>query len=776
MTLEIGILFALLVVMVFLFLTEKLPVDLTAFSGLVILVFMGYVTPDEAFTGFASSAVITMLSIFIVGASLLHTGIADIVGGWIHEWVGSREIHLIVVIMLVSALLSAFMNNIAATAVLMPAVASLAKRAQIPPSRLFMSLSFSAILGGTTTLIGTPPNILAAEMLSKAGLEPFELFDYTPIGLILVVVGILFMATIGRKLLPDRVIRSEGLDDTDLAHVYSLHERMFTFQIPKDSGLAGKTIAESKLASQLGIRVVGITREQKRRLAPDPGTVLKSGDVLLVKGRLEEFREILRVQGVRVEKTSRDELPPVIPGTTGVSARISAESELVGKSLKEVRFREKYGFVVIGIVRGEEVRRSQLVRETLAKGDVILGLGPEKKIESLKEHADFEDVEVGFVTLGLLGSHLYMLRIPEGSPLDRSTIAESKMGERFGLTIAGIVRGDETLLAVSSRERILAGDKLLIIGEPSKVIQMLELGEVQLESSVSEPELESEEIGVAEATVAPRSLLAGKTPKDLAFRDRYGLQILAIWREGRLIRTGIASRRLKFGDALLLHGPRKKLHQLGADPDFVLLGEGKKAVRRISKAPFAFAGLLLMIGLVVTGFQPIHVAAFTAATFIILTGAITMEESYRAIEWRVIFLVAAIMPVSFAMERTGAAQMLAEGVSELAGPLGPYVVLASLVTLSSLLSQGLDGAPAVVLLAPVVTQAAVQLGISPYPLMMGVGIAASAAFMTPFSHKANLLVMGAGDYRSMDYVKVGTPLTVVLIILMVLTVPVFFPF
>ncbi|MGB5814257.1 MAG: SLC13 family permease, partial [Thermoanaerobaculia bacterium] len=149
---------------------------------------------------------------------------------------------------------------------------------------------------------------------------------------------------------------------------------------------------------------------------------------------------------------------------------------------------------------------------------------------------------------------------------------------------------------------------------------------------------------------------------------------------------------------------------------------------------------------------------------------------YRAIEWRAIFLVAAVLPVGLAMERTGAAQLLADSVAEIAGPMGPYAILGALVVLASLLSQGLDGAPAVVLLAPVVLQTAQTLGLSPYPLMMGVSLAASAAFMTPFSHKANLLVMGAGGYRSSDYLKVGTPLTLLLFVLLIVLVPVFFPF
>ena len=160
--------------------TEKLPVDLTAFLGLVVLLFGWLSEPSEAFTGFSSPAVITMLSVFIVGAALLETGVADLIGGRIHRIVGDSEVRLIAVLMLVCGVLSAFMNNIAATAVLMPAVAAIAHRSGLAPSRLFMPLAFGAILGGTTTLVGTPPNIVAAQVMAERGMEPFSLFDFTP--------------------------------------------------------------------------------------------------------------------------------------------------------------------------------------------------------------------------------------------------------------------------------------------------------------------------------------------------------------------------------------------------------------------------------------------------------------------------------------------------------------------------------------------------------------------------------------------------------------------
>jgi di/tricarboxylate transporter len=190
----------------------------------------------------------------------------------------------------------------------------------------------------------------------------------------------------------------------------------------------------------------------------------------------------------------------------------------------------------------------------------------------------------------------------------------------------------------------------------------------------------------------------------------------------------------------------------------------------------AIGALVVMILMVVTGYMPIQVAAFTAATLVALFGAVTMEEAYRAVEWKAIFLVAAILPVGLAIERTGAAALASSAVTTYAGPYGPYGIMTGLVALASLLSQALDGAPAVVLMAPIVIPVAEQLGISVHSLMMAVALAASAAFMTPFSHKANLLVMGAGGYKVVDYLKVGTPLTVILLVLMVLLVPIFFPF
>ena len=774
MTFEIAFLFAVLAAMVFLFLTERLPVELTAFAGLAVLIFTGYLGPDEAFTGFASPAVITMLSVFLLSGGLQQTGVAEMVGDRLSGLGRGRELPLVAVIMVVGGTLSAFMNNVAATAVLLPAIASVARRSGIAPSRLFMPLAFGAILGGTTTLVGTPPNILAAEVLDDQGLEPFTLFDFTPLGLALVAVGIVYMLTVGRKLLPERSPESAA-GRGDLSRVYRIRERLFSIQVPEGSPLDGRSLRETRLGTALRVQVVAVVRGGKRRLAPEPDLELRGGDLLLVEGELEALRELLGLQGVEVEAE-----PPPLEATAGrveaAAVEVPDGSELAGLSLAEIDFRERYGAVVARVERGGDVFHQDLARLPLEGGDRLLVLSPADRVEALKDRPELRVVDRGQKLLEDLGESLFLLRVPAGSPLAGSSVRSTRIGELVGLTVVGVVREGQAHLAVAPDEPIEEGDRLLVSGEPARILALLQLGELEPAAETPVEELESEDVGVAEAVIAPRSEAADHTLEELSFRERYGLQVLAIWREGEAIHTGLPQTRLRFGDALLLQGPREKIDLLASDPDFVVLSEGSRPPRRTRKAPLALAALGVMVGLVVADLFPIHVAAFAAAVVVLLGRAITMEEGYRVIEWRAIFLVAAILPVGIAMERTGAAMLLAQTVTGGAGGLGPYAVLGALVLLSSMLSQGLDGAPTVVLLGPVVVHTAEVMAVSPYPLMMGVGLAASAAFMTPFSHKANLLVMGAGAYRVSDYLRVGTPLTVVVLVLLTAMVPVFFPF
>ena len=775
MTWEIAFLILLLVVMAYLFLTAKLPVDLTAFLGLTVLILGGYVGPTEAFTGFASPAVITMLGIFVISAALLYTGIADMVASKVYTLVGGKEIPLIITLMLVSGVLSAFMNNIAATAVLMPAVAGIARRSGLSASRLMMPLAFGSILGGTTTMVGTPPNIVAATILSEQGLEPFGLFDFTPIGVLLLLAGVLFMITLGRKLLPDRQAGPGETETTDLTHIYHLEERLFTIRLPRESALDNLSLAEANLSGALGIQVVSILRQGSRNFVPKADTRLKGGDVLLVEGRLSDLEDIIRVGDVELRPTTTRQIPRPMRGFTAIRAEVREDSGLVGKSPREAQFRERYQVVIVGIERGTETLREGLGSESLEAGDWIIALGARSELYKMQSDPDFRVQNLGLAALRSLEGYMSVIRIPPGSSLVGSTVGGSRLGELVGVTIGAIIRDDVTRLAVQPDEVIEAGDGLLVACDRARVEHLVRIGDIQVDARAGEMGLETEEFGIVEVALAPRSAVVGKRLRDLEFRNRYGLQLLAVWRDGKSIYTGLADLVFKLGDALLVQGSWERIRLLGSNPDFVVLSAEGLTPRRRQKAPLALGALLLMVGLVVFGIEPIHVAAFISASLVLLFRTVTMEEAYRAIEWRTIFLVAAVLPVGFAMERTGAAHLLVEQVGDVIGPLGNYAILVALVLLASLLSQALDGAPAVVLLAPVALETAAQLGMNPYAAMMGVSLAASAAFMTPFSHKANLLVMGAGGYRSIDYARVGSPLTVVVLAIVVALVPFFYP-
>ncbi len=776
MTLQIGGLFVLLAVMVYLFLTERLPVDLTAFLGLVVLIFAGYVTADEAFQGFSSPAVITMLSVFIVGAALLETGVADLIGDRLYRLVGDSETRLLVTLMLVAGVLSAFMNNIAATAVLMPAVAAVAPRAGLAPSRLFMPLAFGAILGGTTTLVGTPPNIVAAQMMADRGLEPFQLFDFTPVGLAIMALGVVFMLTVGKRLLPADTGRGPAAPEgEDLSQIYQLEDRLFSLQLPASTALDGRTLAETRLGNTLGFKVVSIQRGDEQ-LVPDGATRLRGGDVLIVDGEVSNVREFLEMEQLDVHPMKMDGLPRVSPDVNGIRVAVETGGSLAGSTLRQLAFRGRFGVVVLAIRHRGQLYTDHLAEQTLRLGDEVLAIGRDEDLERFASEPGWSVVETGVSAVADLQERLCVIEVPPGSGLVDSTISASRLSEIVGLTVAGVIRDEETRLMISPSDTIRAGDRLLLAADPQAVVALADAGEVEIGPLVGRELLESDQAAMVEAAVAPRSAADGRTLEELEFQHRHGLLALALWREGHPIHADLARVPLRFGDALLLHGPPDKITRLASEPDFVVLSATERAIRRTAKAPLALGGLLLMIVLVATGLQPIHVAAFTAASLVLLAGALTMREAYRAIEWRAIFLVAAVLPVGFAMERSGAAGFLADSVVSTAGSLGPHAVLAALIVLASLLSQGLDGAPAVVLMAPVVFEMAGRLQLSPYPLMMGVSLAASAAFMTPFSHKANLLVMGAGGYRSRDYLRVGTPLTLILLVLLVLLVPVFFPF
>ncbi|MGQ9490691.1 MAG: SLC13 family permease [Anaerolineae bacterium] len=600
MTPEIGLVLGIIAAAIVLFATEKLRVDLVALLVLLALALTGLIGPTEVFSGFASPAVITVWAVYIVSQGLFKTGVADFLGERIIRVAGTSEPRLVAITMLTCGTMSAFMNNIGATAMLLPAVVGISRQARIPLSKLLIPLSFASLMGGNLTLIGTPPNILANDLLQKRGLPGFTFFDYTPMGLIVFGSGILYMVLLGRHLLPVRRSTPAGQSAT----LEPLRAYVSEVRVPAGSPLVGQTLLQSRLGADYDLTVISILRERAgpgelaaRNLAPNRDTVLEADDLLLIEGRIEAL-----------------------------------------------------------------MRACQSLKLT---------------IEAQRK-------------LGLPGS-------------------------------------------------------------------------------------DARQICTVEATLAPRSPIAGHTLRGLQFRDRYGFTALAIWRHGEVITERIRDVRLRFGDTLLLQGPCHRLAALQAGNEFLVLEPVDLALRKSAQVPFALAALATVLLLATVVKLPIALAMVIGAVLMILTGCLTMDEAYQSIEWRSVFLIAGMLPLGLAMESTGTARFLADQVIGVMGPLGPLGVLAGIYLLASVTTEPMSNAAAALLIVPIAIDVALGLGADPRPFVLATVIGASTSFLTPMGHQANVLVFGPGGYRFFDYTRVGAPLNLVIFAATMLTLPVVWP-
>jgi di/tricarboxylate transporter len=330
---------------------------------------------------------------------------------------------------------------------------------------------------------------------------------------------------------------------------------------------------------------------------------------------------------------------------------------------------------------------------------------------------------------------------------------------------------------VPTDEKFQAGDKLLLKGRAETLEALRGLQDLQIEEEAPTGlnVWESESVGLVEAVLSPHTTLVGKTLRQLHFREKYGLSVLSIWREGEAVHARIGETKLRFGDALLLYGTWEKLKVLATDPDFLLLAEEVQEPLRTKKAPIAALIMLGVVGSVIAGWLPIQIAAVVGAALTVLSGCLTMEEAYRSIDWKAVFLIAAMIPLGIAMETSGAAALIASRVVSRTEIYGPIALIGSLYILTALAAQVMPGAVVILLMAPIAIQTAVDLGLSPYAVMIAVAVATSSSFMSPVGHPANVLIMGPGGYRFKDYLKVGLPLTAVILAVTLLVLPIFWP-
>jgi di/tricarboxylate transporter len=602
LTPDLVITLIILAAAIILFLSERLSVDLVALLVLVALGFSRVLTPQEMFSGLSDTAVITILSIFVLAHGLEVTGVADKMGDLVVRLAGKSEARLIAALMGTAAFMSLFMNNIAVASILLPATSTVARRSGIKVSRLLIPLAFGTLLGGSATLF-TTTNIVVSGVLKDQGYAGFRVVDFAPVGLPVALAGIIYMVLVGRHLLPkaspagrDEVIRQA---EEDLVSTYRLGERLFRARIPAGSMLINRTLAESTLREKYELNVVAIERNGGNILAPLPDFVFQQGDVMLLEGRLEEFR--------------RRDVEPYL--------------------------------------------------------------------------------------------------------------------------------------------------------------------EIQSVPPYRECDLETPTMVILEVVLSPRSQFIGHTLKETHFREKYGMTVLAVWNGERVIRTGLSDLKLSFGDALLLQGPRDRLPTLRLSSELIVLSAEEDTVKKISKkGPLALSIFALTIAVAALGPFTVGEVMLAGALVMVVLNVLSMEQAYRVIDWRVIFLVAGMLPLGMALTKTGATALFAKVLINLAGPYGPYTILLALLALTVLMSQAIKGAAVSAVIAPIAIQAAEQFGIDPRALAMGVALATSMAFITPLGHPVNILMMGPAGYRFRDFFKVGLPLTVLLFILVLVLLPIFWPF
>ena len=551
--------------------------------------------------------------------------------------------------------------------------------------------------------------------------------------------------------------------------------------VPMSSILVGKTLAESRIGTSTGLIMLSLLRDGRSETLPGRQTVIRGGDGLLVQGRLDQFRELRRWSDLVIEREAPVLKSMVASKVVYASVTIAEGSPVVAELVRHAAFRTRFDVAVVGIMRKDGYRLTNLAYVPIKAGDQVLVQGEVDAIAQLQKHPDFDLVDI-FTPERLAEQYhtderMFVVRLPKHSDLVEETLKKSRLAEVFDFRVIAVFRDGELKVMPRGGEVLLGGDLLLIEGQQGDLDVLRGLQELEIDTKVpaNVGAFESERLTLMDATLDPRSTLGGRTVGELNFRERYGIELAGIWREGQTVGTHLADERLQVGDALLLLGPHERLKLLATDSEFLILTPLGQEPPDTRRAPLAALIMLAVVGVVMMGNAPISVAAVIGGTIMVLTGCLNMEQAYRAIDWRAIFLIAGMLPLGTAMQETGAATFLAGQVMELLGDAGPWPVIMGLYILTAMATMIIPTAALVVLMSPIVLSAMADMGLQPETAMMAVAIAASASFTSPISHPANILVMGPGGYKFVDYLKVGVPLTIVVFITVMILLPVIWP-
>ena len=593
---EIILLGAIIVIALVLFITEFFPIDVTALVVLGLLLIFGLVTPEQSLSGFSNPAVITIGCLFIMSYALQKSHVLEYVIININKIIDQSQTLGMAVYLFCIGIASAVVNNTAIVAIFMPVTIRLADKYNISPSKVLIPLSYAAILGGTLTLVGTSTNLIVNSVLVVSTGESLGMLEFAKFGIIKFVVGLIYIFTIGHKLLPSRVAKSSSITD------YSLDGYLTEFKINENSPLCGRTLLDRKINENYDVIVLDVLRGGEIITSNLRSLILKEGDVLFVKGSFENFQRL-------------------------------------------------------------------------------------KEIENLA---------------------------------------------------------------------LLTDEKL------------------------TQKELEQEDHILAECLVTDNSELIGQTLQEANFRRTFGSFVLAIRREGEVIRRKLTQFILKPFDTLLVYGPKDRINQLSSKEGFIVLGKVDASLDSHPLWWLSIFTILFAVIMAIFKIIPIVVGVILGVIALLLARVITPNEAYSSIHWQVIIVIAAFLPMGAAIQKTGLDKdiglFITNIITMFPDHLIPYILLAVIYLITMLLTEIASNVATAIIMTPITLKLAEQASYEPLPFIFAVCYAASASFITPVGYQTNLMVFGPGGYKYSDYIKVGLPLGLILWIVSVIVIPMIWEF
>jgi di/tricarboxylate transporter len=621
--------FAIVAVMMALFVWDRLRYDLVAMLALFASVMVGIVPSEHAFSGFSDDIVIIIAAALVVSAAVAKSGVAEIALRPLTPYLKTIRTQVFVLVLAVTVL-STFIKNVGALAILMPVAAQMAKRSGTSLSQLLMPLAFGSLLGGLITLIGTSPNLIVARVRQELGGEPFRMFEYAPVGICLAALGLVWI-TLTCAWLPKR--RGAGALNTAI----DIEDYVVEARVPASSPVVGQAPHEVEALAEGEAKVTSVVRDDTRNLEPHPNLKIEPDDVLLIKGDPEDLER------------------------------------------------------------------------TIARGRLDLQ-GQEAETEP---NEDKDEPSEQAETLAAVGT-----QAPNGEDSERDEHIPDEKDD-----------------------------------EPD-----------EKDEEDEDDQNDEDNVGVVEGVVTTDSMLVYSTPREMNLRSRFGLNLIAISRSGENLTERLRSVRLRAGDVLVLQGRFDRLPDVLKVLGILPLAERDVGLGRSRKLWLPLLVVAVAMGAVAFELLPVAVAFFGAALVILLAKSLSLREVYETVEWPIIVLIGALIPVSEAIRTTGASDLVAGWLSSVTGTMPALGALAMIMVAAMLVTPFLNNSATALMMAPIAASLAGKLGLNVDPFLMAVAVGAACDFLTPFGHQCNTLVMGPGGYRFGDYWKFGLPLSVLVVL------------